>query len=316
MLLLHVLLIVSMLVVGWMMELKYEGQDDISVEASPMYAQLNFEVDGVNLVDAHGNTPLLNAVQSGAYEAVKYLIQGGADVNVVNKEGESPLFIAAKYGFYHSSFEILKSNPDLNYRAKSGMTALLISISTSHHEIAIDIINKGAIVDMSLPSGLSPLMMACQNQLNDVVKSLLDHNANVHLMTMTGETAMMYAGLVDNIDAMKLLLGAGASLSQANKRGITTLMLCVSRNAIHCVRWVLNQEPSTIHQRNIFDQSALAIAVEQGATQDVIEELVIHGANLENMALRLSPDVMKRRKDYLTKANSPPLKMDHHGFPF
>ncbi|MGL9779745.1 MAG: ankyrin repeat domain-containing protein [Wolbachia sp.] len=53
----------------------------------------------VNVKNDKGNTPLHLAVEEGNLEAVKHLIEKGADINAIGQHRRTPLCIAAKKGF-------------------------------------------------------------------------------------------------------------------------------------------------------------------------------------------------------------------------
>jgi prolyl 4-hydroxylase len=58
---------------------------------------LDRHADQVNAKDSNGWTPLHEAVRSGRLEAVKLLVERGADVNALTNDGRSPLHHAKKY---------------------------------------------------------------------------------------------------------------------------------------------------------------------------------------------------------------------------
>jgi ankyrin repeat protein len=52
----------------------------------------------VNLTDAQGNTPLIEASRFGHDDVVRVLIERGANLNAKNKEGQTALMLAVKNG--------------------------------------------------------------------------------------------------------------------------------------------------------------------------------------------------------------------------
>lgn len=62
-------------------------------ELEELIILLNAGAD-INQIGEHGFTPLLNAVEQGCLNVVKFLIQSGADWRIPNAEGVTPLELA------------------------------------------------------------------------------------------------------------------------------------------------------------------------------------------------------------------------------
>src|SRR5580698_8855310 len=82
-----------------------------------------------NVADDRGITPLMYAAEIGSPDAMRLLIDGGADVNAQNSFGSTPLMWSvsdpAKVRL------LLDHGAEVNTAAKSGRTALIIAGFTS-----------------------------------------------------------------------------------------------------------------------------------------------------------------------------------------
>jgi len=83
----------------------------------------NQEID-LNQQDLSGNSALYFAVQENNFEAVRLLLNAGAEVNITNNESSTPIQRAAYVGNYEIVALLLRYNADPNITNKIGNTAL------------------------------------------------------------------------------------------------------------------------------------------------------------------------------------------------
>ncbi len=100
---------------------------------------------GVNVNEAttdHGYTALVFACNNA--DAVKVLLNAGADANAKNHSGVTVLMYAAMDGDLGAVKALLDAGADVNTVAGSSMTALGRAYSTGHSDIADLLIRAGA----------------------------------------------------------------------------------------------------------------------------------------------------------------------------
>src|SRR3990167_7224855 len=68
---------------------------------------------------------LITASHIGDLEAVKELLQAGADPNIVNRGGQTPLYWASYHGYLEIVRELLQAGADPNIAEKDGITPLM-----------------------------------------------------------------------------------------------------------------------------------------------------------------------------------------------
>src|SRR4029079_7808637 len=111
-----------------------------------------------------GNTALLLASRDGSMDAVRALVEGGADINNVGAgEKMSPLVISIVNGHFDLAKYFLEKNADPNLANIQGLTALY------------------AVIDMQwAPYAWRPQPIASQEQTShlDLMRMLLEHGAN------------------------------------------------------------------------------------------------------------------------------------------
>ncbi len=162
----------------------------------------------VNLPDAFGHTPLMNADQENNVNMAKLLIAHGANVNIQNATGFTSLMYAVQTGNLPIVKLLLappinaKTTPQAN-QAHYLDTALLIA--TSGQTLSLDLVKA--------------LLKA------DDIKDSIDMQDN------GGYTALMWTVQAGNLPIIQLLLAAGARTTpQANQANGSDTALIVSLN--------------------------------------------------------------------------------------
>ena len=123
---------------------------------------------GVDTRDKRGTTPLMYAAAVGSQDAMKLLVEAGADVNA------TPLMWAA--GDIAKVRLLLAKGADVNARSKIGRTPLLIAaLHDGAAEIVRLMMDKGADVLAQDKDGISVLEAAATVNNADTARLLLEH---------------------------------------------------------------------------------------------------------------------------------------------
>lgn len=154
----------------------------------------------VEHADSEGWTALRSAAWGGHSQAVRLLLDAGADVDGCDTEGRTALRAAAWGG---------------------------------HEQILLMLLDYGAQVDKADREGRTPLIAAAYMGHREAVEILLDHSAEVDLADGDGRTAMSVAALcVPTAAGVKgygevasLLLERGANPGHRDRDGMTPLLL-------------------------------------------------------------------------------------------
>jgi hypothetical protein len=107
-------------------------------------ASLDLGADVNTRSESNGYTPLIWASSRGHTEAVRLLLEAGADVDLEANDGQTALMRAADYGHAEVVELLLKSGADVNTQNKNGITAMRLATLKGHTQIILLLQTAGA----------------------------------------------------------------------------------------------------------------------------------------------------------------------------
>jgi len=167
--------------------------------------------------DNHGITPLMYAAEIGSLDAMRVLIDRGADVNAQNDFGSTALMWSVSDP---SKVRLLLDHgAQVNLAARSGRTALIVAGFTNPSaEVVRLLLAKGAKADVMDKRHVTPMNAATFGNDTATVRLLLDAGADIETAdTFIGLTPLMNAAGNRNVEAVKLLLAKGAKVNAVSK---------------------------------------------------------------------------------------------------
>jgi uncharacterized protein len=167
---------------------------------------------------------------------IELLLKSGADPNTALPGGETPLMTAARTGKADAVKVLLNHGADVNFaESKRGQTALMWAVAEGNTAAAEELIEHGADIHAHTKGGLTPLLFAVREGRTDTVRSLLKHGADVNETWKAGRgtgvsgiSAMVLAVANAHYELASMMLDAGADPNAA-AQGWT---------ALHQITWV------------------------------------------------------------------------------
>ena len=127
--------------------------------------------------------PLRNAAEHGNLNAVKYLIQFGAEVNIVNTNGVTPLFLACKGNHLDVTDVLLKYTANVNVETDEKETPLTASCKNGNQEIVNLLLSNTPAPDLNQKNydEKIPLEIAIDNHQSAIAMALINKDAKLPL---------------------------------------------------------------------------------------------------------------------------------------
>lgn len=171
-------------------------------------------VAGALLLAALGGDPpaVVDAARNGDEDALRALIEGGADVNAREADGTTALHWASHRDLLGAVDLLIRAGADVNAANDLGATALWAASENGSAPVVERLLAAGADPDKALRRGETPLMIAARSGNPVVVSMLLEHGADPNAKGPRDQTALMWAAASRQPDVVAVLLEHGADV--------------------------------------------------------------------------------------------------------
>jgi uncharacterized protein len=166
-----------------------------------------------------GKTPVADATMRGDREAVRALLQQGADVNAAQGDGMTALHWAALEGDLETAKMLLYAGANVKSSTRLGaFTPLLLASKNGHAPMIGALLEASADPNDATTNGTTALMLAAASGSVEGTAALLDRGASINATeNAMGETALMFASAYDRATVVELLTARGADVAASTK---------------------------------------------------------------------------------------------------
>ncbi len=225
----------------------------------------------VENTDGRGATPLMHAAAFGSAEAMKLLLDKGANVNAKNNFDATALLWAACDPV--KTRTLIEHNADVNAKSKQGRTPVMIAARCDGNSAIVSmLLSKGADPNVSDSLGVTALHQAAHAGDVESIRLLIGKGADVNALDKKGDSALMGAAGSGSVGAVRLLLSKGARVNvartsyQINKHGqlalvkLTALMVAAPYGSPELVKELVDAG-ADVNARDSRDMTPLMFAV-------------------------------------------------------
>ena len=265
----------------------------------------------IDFEDANAQTPLMIAAEVLNYDAVKELLNRGADRNLRDHEGMNAFDLAKLHVHnkrdtkYLELLALLAPQMDITKTRNKVLLDVVSNNNDYNIERVIELLDYGADPNYQDPEdGQTPLILATkiegieEDEILKMIKVLLDRGADPNIEDNLGATALTYAAMNSELNLIKELLDRGANVNHQDSGRWTALMLASEYGHFSMLKLLLDRG-ADLNLQNENEDTALLLAVEQGDNGryliDIVKELLERGAdpNLRNAKGKRAFDLAK-----------------------
>jgi ankyrin repeat protein len=153
------------------------------IELDHLKKELENKEFKINSQLSDGRTPIFTCVCNGNLEAVKYLIEKGADTEIKEYEnGNTPLMAAITLGYTDIIVYLVSKKANIHATNNNGDTPILFAALLGNMRLIMFLHQLGADINHTNNENISCILFAVGNVFYDIFKYLITNNVKLDIM--------------------------------------------------------------------------------------------------------------------------------------
>ncbi|KAF4948157.1 hypothetical protein FGADI_9852 [Fusarium gaditjirri] len=225
-----------------------------------------------------GETALLQAAYNGRSDAMRELIDLGANLQATDNYGRTALHLAAMKNSAISTAQILLDiGFDIEARDEDGKTPLATAVVYNAIEMAKFFLENGANMDTIADDGETLLLKAVWGNFPQMVQLLLEKGADTETRDMNNRTALLDAAHSGKFELVRALVDHGADV-KATREGATGIHEATYAHSKVLIRFFVENGVPIDARTQPGGETALINAASDG-NAEIVSLLIRQGAD-------------------------------------
>lgn len=167
-----------------------------------------------NLANKTGNSPVLHAAQQGYSKILELFMLAGVKPNDKSTGPDAdeslPLHAACEGGKADAVKLLLQWGADVDLKGSEGATAAMMAVQANSPQCLELLLAAGADVNIKTSDEWTPLLLAVQENYHKCVGMLIEAGANPRAKNVEEQTATYLAAQYGSTQSLEIVLAAGA----------------------------------------------------------------------------------------------------------
>ncbi|MDX2359785.1 MAG: ankyrin repeat domain-containing protein [Crocinitomicaceae bacterium] len=229
----------------------------------------------INTENNAGETAIFYTSRNSS-DMFNYLVANEANLSHITKNRTTLLITASKNKHFEAVRYLIENGADITPQDADGFTAFhhVISPYDRDHEVIDMFTTLGADINtVSARDGKSLMYFAVEREDLDRVKGLLERGANINSYNPEG-----FRPRLNDVQLLKFLINNGGNINAVDRRNDSYLCMAIYENNLELIQFLI-EKGIDVNQNCYFEEPPLVKAIEDDNIE-YIKYLVEHGADV------------------------------------
>ncbi|XP_042857224.1 putative ankyrin repeat protein RF_0381 [Penaeus japonicus] len=188
--------------------------------------------------------PLHYAVEVRSLAIIEMLCEKGVSLDVPNTDdnGNTALHIATNRNNEDAVRLLLDKGADPNAKNNMGQTALHLATTIDNKKIVALLLEKGVDPNLADANNIVAMQIATRTASTPILELLKGGGCPLDFLTEDGSTLLHLAAKFGNLETVKWLVQNGANTEVLDQHGLTAAAVAETEEQVHVVQWLAGRK--------------------------------------------------------------------------